>query len=303
MIILKDICKELGNKRILDNISFHISPGEAVGLAGLNGAGKTTLLNVIAGILKPDAGFIRINGTENQLEKYEVLRELSYVSGTKSQLWADLTVGSSLENCVKMYGIDSEIARERLRELEEVFQIQEFMTALPENLSLGERMRCELVYGLLPNPKILMLDEVMIGLDVSVKHKIIRYFERYGKERQPTIIYTSHNLTEVEKLCDRILLIDNGRMIFDGSIERIMREFAPLYRMELKLKGELPDLEDIPIHKFSLAEDILTIEYDRQKIDTAQILKHIMEKSRIMDVKLHEPDLEGTIQKVYEREG
>lgn len=303
MIILKDICKQLENKKILDKISFHISPGESVGVIGLNGAGKTTLLNVIAGVLKPDSGFIRVNGAENQLEKYTALKELSYISGTKSQLWDDLTVKSSFENCMKMYGVDRQSAKTRLKELDEIFEVQEFMSSLPGSLSLGERMRCELVYGLLPKPKILMLDEAMIGLDLAIKHKIIRYFESYGKEKKSTIIYTSHNLAEVEKICDRILLIDKGRIIFDGSIEKVMKDFAPLYRMELKLLGELPDFEDIPIHKFSLNEDTLAIDYDKQKVDTAQVLKHIMKKSKIMDVKLYEPDLEGTIRKIYERKG
>lgn len=303
MIILKDICKQLENKKILDKISFHISPGESVGVIGLNGAGKTTLLNVIAGVLKPDSGFIRVNGAENQLEKYTALKELSYISGTKSQLWDDLTVKSSFENCMKMYGVDRQSAKTRLKELDEIFEVQEFMSSLPGSLSLGERMRCELVYGLLPKPKILMLDEAMIGLDLSIKHKIIGYFERYGKEKKSTIIYTSHNLAEVEKICDRILLIDRGRIIFDGSIEKVMKDFAPLYRMELKLLGEFPDFEDIPIHKFSLNEDTLAIDYDKQKVETAQILKHIMKKSKIMDVKLYEPDLEGTIRKIYERKG
>lgn len=303
MIILKDICKQLDNRKILDKISFHILPGESVGIIGLNGAGKTTLLNIIAGMLKPDSGFIRVNGTANQLEKHTALKKLSYISGTKSQLWDDLTVKSSFENCIKMYDIDRQSARGKLKELDEVFEVQDFMNLLPGGLSLGEKMRCELVYGLLPSPKILMLDEAMIGLDISIKHKIIRYFERYGEKEDTTIIYTSHNLAEVEKICDRILLIDKGRIIFDGSIEKAMKDLAPLYRMELKLMGELPDFEDIPIYKFSLIENTLVIDYDKQKVDTAQILKHIMKKSKIMDVKLYEPDLEGTIRKIYERKG
>lgn len=301
MIVLKNICKVLGGKKILDDISFHIAPNENVGIIGLNGAGKTTLLNIIAGVLKPDSGFIRVNHTEVLSEKFSALKEISYVSGTKSQLWADLTVQSSFENAACMYGIDRRTFMERLKELDEIFEIRELSDSVLQNLSLGERMRCELVYALLNRPKLLMLDEAMIGLDVSAKYRIMQYFEKYRPEKKSTVIYTSHNFSEVEKLCDRIILIDKGRIIFDGSIHRIMKEFAPLYRMELRILGAIPDFEDLPIQKFVMEKDVLTIDYDKHKIDSAQLLKHIMAKSRIADVKLYEPDLESTIKKVYGR--
>lgn len=302
MIVLKNISKRFEERQVLDDISFHIAPKENVGIIGLNGAGKTTLLNVIAGILKPDAGFIRINKTENVLSDYDVLRDIAYVSGTRSQLWEDLKVRESFENCVMMYRIRKETARARLAELEEIFEIAPFLNALPKSLSLGERMRCELVYALLSEPKLLMLDEALIGLDVSIKHKILQYFQRYRKEKKSTIIFTSHNLAEIEKLCDRIILIDAGKIIFDGSVDRIMKEFSPLYHMEVRVAEHIPDFEDLPLEKFCVEKDRLEIVYDKQKIETAQILKHIMEKSKVEDIRLYEPDLEGTIRKIYELE-
>lgn len=301
MIVLKDITKRLQEKTVLKDISFHIAPNETVGLIGLNGAGKTTLLNVMTGMLKPDSGFIRVGGTENVIENHGVLRDIVYVSGTKSQLWEDIRVKDSFTYCIKMYKIPKKEAEKRLSELEEMFEISELLDSVPRSLSLGEKMRCELVYALLAEPKLLLLDEVMIGLDVSIKYKIMQYFERLREEKKTTIIYTSHNLVEVEKLCDRVILIDKGRIIFDGSVDRIMREFSPLYHMELKLGAQLPDLEDLPFEKISIEKDILHIVYDDQKIDTAQILRHIMEKSKIEDVRFSPPDLEETIKKIYER--
>ena len=301
MIVLKNISKKLQNKTVLNEISFHISPNESVGIIGLNGAGKTTLLNVIAGLIKPDSGFLRIGGKENALDNYNVLRSLAYVSGTKSQLWEDIKIKDSFAHCIKMYQIPKDEAQKRFQELEEVFEVEAFLYSEPQNLSLGERMRCELVYALLAEPKILMLDEAMIGLDVSIKYKIMQYFARIKNEKKTTIIYTSHNLVEVEKLCDRVILVDNGKIIFDGSIERIMREFSPLYHMEVRVEEGLPDFEDLPLEKIGIEKDVLHIVYDKQKIDTAQILKHVMEKSKILDVRLLEPDLEGTIKKIYER--
>ena len=302
MIVLKNISKRLQNKMVLDNISFHISPNENVGIIGLNGAGKTTLLNVIAGLIKPDYGFIRVHGVEPALENAHVLKNMTYVSGVKTQLWEDIRVKDSFDHCIQMYQISREAAKKNLNQLEEVFEIREFLHTTPRNLSLGERMRCELVYALLPEPKILLLDEAMIGLDVSIKYKIMQYFARIREEKKSTILYTSHNLVEVERLCDRIILIDHGRIIFDGRVDRIMQEFVPLYHMEIKVGEILPDFEDLPFEKISIENKKIHIVYDKQKIDTAQILRHILEKCKIQDVRLLEPDLEGTIKKIYERE-
>lgn len=299
LIILKDVSKSFGHKKVLKEISLHIAENENVGLIGLNGAGKTTLLNVIVGAVKPDVGFVRTNGRENLIEDKKSLRDLVYVSGTKPQLWEELTVKASLENCIKMYQIDPKIYNSRLGWLEEIFETRELMNMRPGNLSLGERMRCELVYALIAEPQILILDEVLIGVDVSIKHKIMQFFEAYRQEKHSTIIYTSNHLAEVEKLCDRVILIDEGQIIFDGKTERIISEFSPYYRMEVRISGEIPDFEDIPLEKYSIDSDTVVIDYDIHKIETTRILEHLMKKSVIKDIRLSEPDLEGTIKKIY----
>ena len=299
VIVLKNISKNLQKKVVLNNISFHVSPRENVGIVGQNGAGKTTLLNTIAGILKPDSGFLRVGGAENALENYQVLKNIVYVSGTKKQLWEELRVKDSFEHCVKMYQIPIEEAKKRYLELEKVFEIEVFLNEFPKNLSLGERMRCELCYAFLVEPELLLLDEAMIGLDISVKHKIMQYLEKVREEKKMTIIYTSHNLIEIEKLCDRILVMDEGRMIFDGSVKKIMEEYSPSYHLEIKVDDMLPDFEDLPLDKISIENDVIRITYNKQKIDTAQILRHIQKRSKLLDVRMFEPDLEGTIKKIY----
>ena len=302
MIVLKDIIKSLQGKRILNDISFHIALGETVGLIGLNGAGKTTLLNVMAGVLKPDSGFLRINGTETLLEEKECLKRVSYVSGVNSQLWEDIRIKDSFSHCGRMYGFSEEEVKKRLMELDKIFEIQSFLNALPKSLSLGERMRCELVYALLGNPRILMLDEALIGLDVSMKYKIEEYLCKLKDTKTMTIIYTSHNLVEVERLCDRILLIDKGSILFDGTVERLLQEFSPLYRMEIVVEnGTCPDFEDLPLERIKIDNTKLDIEYDKQKIDSASILAHVLEQAKVLNVHMFEPDLEGTIKKIYER--
>lgn len=299
LIILKDVSKTFGHKKVLKEISLHISENENVGLIGLNGAGKTTLLNVIVGAIKPDTGFVRTNGRESLIEDKKSLRDLIYVSGIKSQLWEELTVKASLENCIKMYQIDPQIYESRLRRLEEIFETKGFMNMRPRNLSLGERMRCELVYALLAEPQILILDEVLIGVDVSIKHKIMQFFESYRQEKHSTIIFTSNHLAEVEKLCGRVILIDEGQIIFDGKTERIISEFSPYYRMEARISEGIPDFEDLPLEKYRIDSDRVIIDYDKHKIETTRILEHLMKKSTIKDIRLSEPDLEGTIKKIY----
>lgn len=299
LIVLKDVSKSFGSKKILKEISLHIAENESVGLIGLNGAGKTTLLNVIVGSVKPDVGLVRTNGRENLIEDKKSLRDLAYVSGTKSQLWEELTVRGSLENCARMYRIEPRVYENRLGKLDEIFEIRAFMNMTPGNLSLGEKMRCEMVYALLAEPRILLLDEVLIGIDVSIKYKAMELFEAYRKEKHSTIIFTSNHLAEVEKLCDRVILIDAGRIIFDGNTKRMISEFSPYYRMEVRIPDRIPDFEDLPLEKYSIDTDRVIVDYDIHKIETLQLLKYLTEKCEIGDIRLFEPDLEGTIRKIY----
>ena len=299
MIVLNDINKKMNGNHVLQDISFHISPGERVGIIGKNGAGKTTLLNIIAGILKADSGFIRVDFVENTLEDYAVLRKISYVSGTRLQLWEDMPIKDSLAHCMRMYRVTGNSSQ--WQELIQVFGIEKFLNDVPRNLSVGERMRGELVYGLLSNPRVLLLDEVMMGLDVSAKYKIMQYLETYCREKGCLLLFTSHNLVEVEHLCERILLLDKGTIIFDGSVEKIMREYAPLTRMEIKLEGNVPDFEDLPLQKMKIENNRLHIWYDHTKLETTQILQQVLKQNKAAEIRIYEPNLEETITQIYER--
>lgn len=298
MIVVKDASKRLGEKQVLQNISFHISEFESVGIIGKNGAGKTTLLNMISGLLKPDTGFLRLHLEKETLENFELLRKVSYVSGTKSQLWSDWKLLDSFENCAKMYRIEKRDFRRRLEELTELFEMTECLDKQVKSLSLGQRMRGEMIYALLPQPEILLLDEAMIGLDVSVKYKMMDFLEKLKKEKKTTMVITSHNLTEMERLCDRVILLERGSIIFDGSIEKIKRDFAPAYRLTIEVDGNFPDLEDLPIEKFVINNQTMTVLFDRQKVETAELLKHITGKCKLKDARIREPNLEDTIRKI-----
>lgn len=296
MIVLKEINKTMKNKHIIKDCTFHIRPGECVGLLGKNGAGKTTLLNLMSGMLLPDSGFLRINHTDELLMSKHARKDLVYISGVKSQLWQDLRIKDSFTHCAKMYGTD----KSRLDELIQLCEAQTLLDSYPQNLSLGERIRCEIVYALLANSSILFMDEVMIGLDATVKQRIFECLQQMKNERKTTMIYTSHNLMEVQRLCDRVLLLDEGRVICDGSVERIMWEYAPLYQLKITLEGNLlPDLEDLPIRKFVMDGEQLSIFFDNREIEKAELIKFVTNKCSVKDLKLVEPDLEDTIKAIY----
>lgn len=300
MIVVKDVSKKFDKKPVLKQVSFHIAPNECVGIIGRNGAGKTTLLNILAGIVKTDSGFVRINGCRDTMKDFNTLKKLSYVSGIKTQLWTDMKLIYSFENCGKMYGINEKDFKIRLQILLEELDIRNCLNEQVKSLSFGQRIRSELVYALLPKPEILFLDEALIGLDVTVKERIMKLFKKMKEEKNATMLYTGHNLIEIEKLCDRVIVLDEGSIIFDGKTERLMKEFAPEYKADIETEGELPDLEDLPVEKYGIDKNILWIRYDKKKIKTSDVIRHVINRCKIKNVKIVEPNLEDTIRKIYE---
>lgn len=299
MIVLKDVNKTLGQKHVLKDISFHILSGERVGLIGKNGAGKTTLLKILSGTLLPDRGFLRVRAKENVLSSYDTLRAFTYVSGGEGPLWDDLRIKESFEHCIRMY----RTSKRRMSRIVEQFEIEGLLGCRPKELSLGERMRCGLAYALLAEPELLLMDEAMNGLDVSVKHKIMERLTDISMEQGMTVILASHNFSEIEKMCDRILLIDEGKIILDGSMERIMRQYAPLCEMTVLTENDwIPDFEDLPVDTYRIEGRGIRLRFDKKKIEAAELLRFLTARCEISDIKLTEPDLETTVLKIFEQE-
>lgn len=299
MIVLRNVWKTRGGREVLRDVSFHIAPLESVGIIGLNGAGKTTLLDTITGMLKPDGGFIRINGQERVLGNTGLCRDLVYISGARPQLWEELKVRASFAHCVEMYRVDRRIAESRLAGLVQAFLIGQFLERTPGSLSLGERMRCELAYAFLAAPPIILLDEVTLGLDVSIRDRVLRYLEEYKRQSRSTLLYTSNRLSEVERLCGRVLMMDAGSIIFDGSVRDMLERVSPLGRMEARVSPAIPDFEDLPLERYCVDGEQITLTYDKRKLDTAQLLRYLMARCEIKDVRLSEPDLEEAVRIIY----
>lgn len=299
MIVLKDVNKTLGQKHVIKDISFHILPGERVGLIGKNGAGKTTLLKLLSGTLLPDSGFLRVRAKENVLSSYDTLRAFTYVSGGEGPLWDDLKIKESFEHCIRMY----RASNGRMGRIVEQFEIEGLLDCRPKELSLGERMRCGLAYALLAEPELLLMDEAMNGLDVSVKHKIMERLTDISREQGMTVIHASHNFSEIEKMCDRILLVDEGKIILDGSMERIMRQYAPLCEMTVLTENNwIPDFEDLPVDTYRVEGGSIRLRFDKKKVEAAELIRFLTARCEISDIKLTEPDLETTVLKIFEQE-
>lgn len=224
--ILKALFKcEYKQVKAVENINFDIKQGEMVGLIGLNGAGKTTTLKMLSGLIYPSAGELQVNGfTPCELKK-EFLRQIGLIMGNKSQLWWDVSSYDSFELEGQIYQLDRNTIKKRVNQLSELLDVNHLLRTPVRKLSLGERMKMEFILVLLHEPSILFMDEPTIGLDIISQKKLRDFIKEYYHKHQSTMILTSHNMKDVEELCDRIIVINRGAIIYDGSI-RELKEYG-----------------------------------------------------------------------------
>ena len=210
--------------RAVDDVSFSLDEGELVGYIGPNGAGKSTTVKLMSGILKPDSGEIRVLGREPWRERKEHVRHIGVVFGQRSQLWWEIPVIDSFELLRDIYGVEQSLYRRNLDELTELLQLGELLKTPTRQLSLGQRMRCELAASLVHSPRILFLDEPTIGLDAVSKLAVRQFIQRLNREHGTTVILTTHDMQDIQALAHRVILIGKGRILLDGSLEDIRRE-------------------------------------------------------------------------------
>lgn len=295
----------------VDDISFNIAEGEIIGYIGPNGAGKSTSIKIMTGILTPTSGMCKINGKIPYKERKSYTKDIGVVFGQRTQLWWDLPLEESFLILKEIYEIDDETYEERKKFLDNVLEFSKFISSPVRTLSLGQRMRADLAASLLHNPKILFLDEPTIGLDVVVKENIRTAIKEINEKYKTTIILTTHDFDDIEDLCERIIMIDKGKKVYDGSIKKIKQKYGETKKIQVDVK-HAESLEKLDFYKeFNLTKDdlkmtidknSLVVEFNRQKTSVSDIASYILKNTEIHDINIYETDIEEIIRKIYKNE-
>ena len=281
------------------NINFTINQGELVGFIGPNGAGKTTTLKMLGGLLYPSDGSIEVLGFTPFDRKEEYLKKISLVLGQKNQLWWDLPVIETLNLQKELYEIPDEDYKQSLNELCTMLEIKDVLHQQVRQLSLGQRMKCELAAALIYKPKVLFLDEPTIGLDIFMQKKVREFIKQYNERYKATVILTSHYMDDVKAICQRIIMIDHGMIIFDGKLQDLImlnanyKILVPIFNSPVNIK----ELKTIgKIIEFDYPKAIITVPREEVSQRAAELLK----KFDIDDLDINEPELEDVINTFYE---
>ena len=282
-------------------IDFTVSKGEMIAFIGPNGAGKSTTIKMLTGILYPDSGDISILGLDPKKERKKLAYEIGTVFGQKEQLWTHLTPYDNFKFFGAIYDIPEEVVERKIQELKEVFELEEFLNTPVRNLSLGQRIRCEIVASLIHEPKILFLDEPTIGLDPVVKENIRSLIKRMNKEYKTTIFLTSHDVGDIEKLCKRVIIINHGELVLDDTMENLKYHYLNKKMVEAKMKEKvnLEEEEGITILKDKGYN--LKIEVDTTLKSVADALK-LLNPDNIVDINISNIPLENIITEIYKKE-
>lgn len=291
----------------VDDISFRINDGEIVGYIGSNGAGKSTTIKMMSGILTPTSGSILLNGLEPYVNKNrsKVLKDVGVVFGQRTQLWWDLPLIETFNLYKDIYEISDADFKERFDYLCKVLDIDKFLNNPVRTLSLGQRMRADLAASLIHNPKILFLDEPTIGLDVLVKEKITEAIIDINKKYNTTVILTTHDMTDIIKLCKRVVIIDEGHILYDGLIADLKSKFGDIKHISVQTVSPI-NFEKIETDFNGLLKteqgDIsyTNLYFDGQKITTKEILNYLLSHYDITDIKISENELSEVVKRIYE---
>ena len=284
--------------KAVKNISFSIEKGEMIAFIGPNGAGKSTSIKMMTGILYPDKGDIDILGYNPVKDRKKLAYEIGCEFGQKEQLWTHLTPYDNFKFFGAIYDIPEEKVEKKIKELNELFELKEFMNTPVRSLSLGQRIRCEIVASLIHEPKILFLDEPTIGLDPVVKENIRTLIKRMNKEYKTTVVLTSHDVSDIEKLCKRVIIVNKGQIVLDDSMENLKYHYLNKKIVEAKMKEQvnLDDEEGITILKDKGYN--LKIEVDTKKKSVSDALK-LLNPDNIVDINISNVPLENIISEIY----
>lgn len=285
----------------IDGISFTIEAGEFTGYVGPNGAGKSTTIKTLAGILVPTSGDVRVDGLVPYKKRTENARRIGVIFGQRTQLWWDLPAIEGFHLLGKIYDVDSREIKKRIDYFVDLLELDELLDQPVRKLSLGQKTRCELVGALLHRPKLLFLDEPTIGLDIVAKQQVREFLLRINREEGTTILLTSHDLDDIEQLCRRILVIDKGKLIHDGTVASLKTHFGNRRKLVLDLASDspfsqVPDGATLRLQRGRRIE----IEFDADRLSAPNLIRQILDHHDIVDLQLHESDIEDVVRRIYQ---
>lgn len=287
----------------VDGISFQIDSGEAVGFVGPNGAGKSTTIKMLAGLLYPTSGRLQVLGMVPWQERQQLAFRIASVFGQRSQLWYHLPPGDSFDLLAEIYELDPAEYRIRRQRLIERFAIEPYLDIPVRRLSLGERMRCEIVAALLHRPAIIFLDEPTIGLDVIARQEIRAMIRDLNRDAGVTILLTSHDAGDIEQVCQRVMVINRGSLVFDSSVDALKRRFLRKKVIELRLADETATVAIPGVSIVETGPYFVRLEVDIDLLPVERVVSHLVSSYRVADLTIEEPPLEEVIAAIYRATG
>lgn len=293
---------EYTEKLAVNDVSFTIQPGELVAYIGPNGAGKSTTIKMLTGILVPSGGELRVMGRVPYERRTENAKSIGVVFGQRTQLWWDLPTIESFELLQHIYKIPAETYRRNMDRFRDLLGLDEFLQTPVRQLSLGQRMRADLAAALLHDPQIVYLDEPTIGLDVVAKEKIRDFIREINRERGVTVILTTHDMQDIEKICERMILIDKGTVLYDGPVAQIKERFGKLRTLvvDLEENGEELHLAVDGVEQVKREGSRFWLRFNRDEFSASQVIARVSEQHAIRDLTVEEPEIEGIIARIYQ---
>jgi ABC-2 type transport system ATP-binding protein len=289
--------------RAVDGIDLDIAEGEFVGYLGPNGAGKSTTIKMLTGVLVPTSGEVAVNGLVPWRDRKKNARSIGVVFGQRTQLWVDLPLRDSFDLIAKLYGLGIRRYKRKLGEFVDLLGLASFIDTPVRSLSLGQRMRGDLVAAMLHEPPILYLDEPTVGLDVVAKARIREFIAERNRSDGTTVMLTTHDIDEVERLCRRVVIIDSGKKLFDGDLFMLRRTYVRYRELTVTVAGDARINGDSRLRVTSERADgdstVMTVRYDPMEIATPAAIAAVTSRCEVRDLTAHEPDLESVIHEIY----
>ncbi|MCK4259260.1 MAG: ATP-binding cassette domain-containing protein [Halanaerobiales bacterium] len=297
--------REYKVKEAVKDVSFSIQKEEIVGYIGMNGAGKSTTIKILTGIMAPTSGQVKVNGLVPFHNRRQHAYNIGVVFGQRSQLWWDLAVGESFELLRNMYDVPKDLFDTNMKWINEVLNFEILLRQQVRKLSLGQRMLCDIVAAFIHNPEVIFLDEPTIGLDIMVKEQVHTFIRETNKRFGTTFIITTHDINDIEKLCNRILIIDKGQLIFNGKLEEIFKQYGNQNKMIFEsqfqfLDRKVSDLLPTDLN-WEINDKTLKVTYDQTTISSKSLIDKIFANfDTIKDVSIEKSSLEYIVKKIYE---